>query len=431
MTALILFACASAAHSASEGKVVEYAPASGMIDGKFTYIGVGGGIDGVSNLVLSANVGDTVKITLTSGDGIEHDISFPDFNATSEHLVGQGASVTLSFTVDKGGNFDYFCTIPGHREAGMEVKFSIAGGPVSGAQPTSSNDHMAMGGPVVVDNPPTTGADVVRDPTDLPAPLDIREPEIVRIDLETVEIEGQLADGTTFSYWTFNGKVPGPFFRVRVGDTIEVHLRNLTNSTMAHSVDFHAVTGPGGGAEMTQTPPGEETMFTAKALKPGLFVYHCATPMVAQHIANGMYGLILVEPEEGLAPVDREFCVMQGEVYTREAFGSIGHLTENVQALLNEDPEYLVFNGAVGSLTTQKPLTANVGETVRIFFGVGGPNFTSSFHVIGEIFDHVYDQASLTSPALTNIQTTVVPPGGATVVEFGLEVPGNCTCNFR
>ena len=426
MTALILSGCASAAHSAGEGKVVEYALTSGMIDGKFTYIGVGGGIDGVSNPVLSANVGDTVKITLTSGDGIEHDISFPDFNAISEHVVGQGSSVTLSFIVDKGGEFDYFCTIPGHREAGMEGKFSVAGGPVSGTQPTSSsNDHMAMGGPVVVDNPPTTGADVVHDPTDLPAPLAIREPETVRIDLEATEIEGQLADGTTFSYWTFNGKVPGPFFRVRMGDTIEVHMKNLTNSTMAHSVDFHAVTGPGGGAVMSQTPPGEETTFTAKALRPGLYVYHCATPMVAQHIANGMYGLILVEPEEGLPPVDREFYVMQGEIYTKEAFGSTGHLTENIEALLNEDPEYLVFNGAVGSLTTQKPLTANVGETVRIFFGVGGPNFTSSFHVIGEIFDRVYDQASLTSPALTNIQTTVVPPGGATVVEFGLEVPSN------
>jgi nitrite reductase (NO-forming) len=307
----------------------------------------------------------------------------------------------------------------------MEGKFSITGGSVSEPEPTSSsNEHIISTGPVVVDNPPVTGADVVRDPTDLPAPLAFREPEIVRIDLEAVEIEGQLADGTTFSYWTFNGKVPGPFFRVRVGDTMEVHMKNLTNSTMAHSVDFHAVTGPGGGAVMSQTAPGEETMFTAKALKPGLYVYHCATPMVAQHIANGMYGLILVEPEEGLPAVDREFYVMQGEIYSKEAFGSTGHLTENIEALLNEDPEYLVFNGAVGSLTTQKPLKANVGETVRILFGVGGPNFTSSFHVIGEVFDRVYDQASLTSPALTDIQTTVVPPGGATVVEFELEVPG-------
>ena len=426
MAAIMLSACAAGSQNVSEGKIVEYALTTGMIDGKFVYIGVGGGIDGVSNPVLSANVGDTVKITLTSGDGIEHDISFPDFDATSEHVVGQGSGTTLSFTVDKGGDFDYFCTLPGHREAGMEGKFSVAGDSISDAEPTSpSNEHVTIDGPVVVDNPPTTGADVVRDPTDLPAPLSTREPETIRIDLEAIEIEGQLADGTTFSYWTFNGRVPGPFFRIRVGDTIEVHLKNLTNSTMAHSVDFHAVTGPGGGAEMTQTAPGEETMFTAKGLKPGLYVYHCATPMVAQHIANGMYGLILVEPEEGLAPVDREFYVMQGEIYTREAFGSTGHLTENVQALLNEDPEYLVFNGAVGSLTTQKPLKANVGETVRIFFGVGGPNFISSFHVIGEIFDRVFDQASLSSPALTNVQTTLVPAGGATVVEFELEVPGN------
>ncbi len=186
MAALLLSACASAAQNASEGKVVEYALTTGMIDGRFTYIGVGGGIDGVSNPVLSANVGDTVKITITS-DGIEHDISFPDFNATSEHVVGQGSSTTLSFTVDKGGEFAYFCTIPGHREGGMEGKFSVAGGAVANSAPTaSSSDHMSMDGPVIVNNPPTTGADVVRDPTDLPAPLAIREPETVRIDLEAV-----------------------------------------------------------------------------------------------------------------------------------------------------------------------------------------------------------------------------------------------------
>jgi nitrite reductase (NO-forming) len=246
----------------------------------------------------------------------------------------------------------------------------------------------------------------------------------VKINLESVEVVGQLADGTTYDYWTFNGKVPGPFYRVRVGDTVEVHFKNSANSSMSHSVDFHAVTGPGGGAVFSNTMPGEETTFTFKALIPGLFVYHCATPMVAHHISNGMYGMILVEPGGVLPPVDREFYVMQGEIYTNEAFGSTGHLTENVPALLNEDPEYFVLNGAVGGLTTQKPLKARVGETARIFFGVGGPNFTSSFHVIGEMFDRVYDQASLTSPALTNVQTTTVPPGGATMVEFQLQVPG-------
>lgn len=272
---------------------------------------------------------------------------------------------------------------------------------------------------------PTTGADVVRDPTDLPAPLEVREPTTVVINLEAVEVEGQLADGTTYTYWTFNGAVPGPFFRVRLGDTIEVHMTNNTSSIMNHSVDFHAVTGPGGGAVMTQTEPGKESIFTAKALNVGLFVYHCATPMVASHISNGMYGLILVEPEGGLPPVDREFYVMQGELYTTGAFGEQGHQMSDTTKLLDEDPEYFVFNGAVGALTAQKPLKANVGETVRIFFGVGGPNFTSSFHVIGEIFDRVFDQASLTGVPLTDVQTTLVPPGGATMVEFSLEVPGN------
>lgn len=436
MTTIMLISACSSAGSVPEpgvesdisipGKVVEYAFTSRLENGEMQFVGDGGAIDGEVNPPLSANVGDTVRVTLTSGEGVEHNISFADFNATSENVVGVGDSTTLEFTVDKGGSFTYICSVPGHKEAGMHGTFQVTGEdlasngdpsvPVTNGNPSS--------GPVVVNNPATTGADIIRDPTEIPPPIGPREPRTVRIDLETIELEGQLADGTTFNYWTFNGRVPGPFYRVRVGDTIEVHLRNLTNSTMPHSVDFHAVTGPGGGAVMTQTPPGGETTFTAKAINPGLYVYHCATPMVAQHIANGMYGLILVEPEEGLPEVDREFYVMQGELYTNEAFGSTGLLTENIEALLDENPEYLVFNGAVGALTEELPLRANVGETVRIYFGVGGPNFTSSFHVIGEIFDRVYNQASLTSPALTNIQTTLVPAGGATMVEFALEVPG-------
>jgi nitrite reductase (NO-forming) len=418
---------ANAAREANgdSGNVLEYALTTGMADGKMSFFGVGGGIDGVVNPTLSANVGDIVKVTLSSGEGVEHDITFPDFNATSEHVVGKGSSTTFEFKVDKGGSFSYYCIIAGHREAGMQGKFEVTGTAASDNIPVSAPVNNAVAsGPVVVNNPPATGADIVRDPADLPGPIGPREAQTLRIDLETVEIEGQLADGTTYNYWTFNGKVPGPFFRVRVGDTVEVHLKNLMNSTMSHSVDFHAATGPGGGAVFSSTMPGEETVFTFKTLIPGLFVYHCATPMVAEHISNGMYGMILVEPEEGLPPVDREFYVMQGEIYTKEAFSSTGHLTENVPALLNEDPEYFVLNGAVGGLTAQKPLKAKVGETVRIFFGVGGPNFTSSFHVIGEMFDRVYDQASLTSPALTNVQTTTVPPGGATMVEFQLQVPG-------
>ncbi len=278
----------------------------------------------------------------------------------------------------------------------------------------STHPHMQMDGV----------ADVVRAPTDLPPPLAKRGPENIRIDMKTIEVTGQLDDGTTYHYWTFDGKVPGPFVRVRVGDTVEVHLKNADDSVLMHNVDFHAVTGPGGGGVATQAAPGEEKGFIFKALNPGLYVYHCATPPVAQHIAAGMYGLILVEPEGGLPKVDREFYVMQGELYTEEVFGAKGELTDSYDKLIGERPEYFLFNGAVGALVNQQPLQAKVGETVRIYFGVGGPNATSSFHVIGEIFDKVYSLADMTSPPLRNVQTITVPPGGAAAVEFQLDVPG-------
>ena len=265
---------------------------------------------------------------------------------------------------------------------------------------------------------------IVRDPTDLPPPIAARGPQRVKVDLETVEVTGQLADGATYRYWTFNNKVPGPFVRVRVGDTVEVHLKNDDNSAMMHNVDFHAVTGPGGGAKATDAAAGEARSFEFVATNPGLYVYHCAVPMAAQHISNGMYGLILVEPEGGMPKVDHEFYVMQGEIYTEQKVGSQGELTESYDKLMDEKPEYYVFNGAALALAKDMPLKAKVGETVRIFFGVGGPNKTSSFHVIGEIFDRYYNLGSLTTPPVRDVQTITVPPGGAGVVEFKLQVPG-------
>lgn len=267
-------------------------------------------------------------------------------------------------------------------------------------------------------------ADIAENPTNIPPPITRRDPATVRVDLETVELEAHLDDKAMFRFWTFNGKVPGPFVRVRVGDQVEVHLKNHPDSWMMHNVDFHAATGPGGGAVATTAAAGEERTFTFKALNPGIYVYHCAVPPVALHIANGMYGLILVEPENGLPPVDREFYVMQGEIYTEEPFGSSGLLTESYEKLINERPEYFVFNGHVGAITDHYPLKANVGETVRIYFGVGGPNFTSSFHVIGEIFDKAYQLGSVTSEPITNVQSISVPPGSANIVEFKCEVPG-------
>ena len=412
----------------STGASVEYTLETGLADGKMIFTGKGGDIDGKINPDLKANVSDTVKVTLISGEGAQHNIFFEGANAQSKDVVGPGNSVTLEFTPNQDGTFAYYCDIPGHRQAGMEGKFIVGSG-VATAAASAGNTYTTSGTVENVSVPagPADAAavDITRDPTDIPAPISDRGPESVRVDLETVELAGQLADGTTYTYWTFNGKIPGPMIRVRVGDTVELHLKNSATSIMSHSIDLHAVTGPGGGAVATQTQPGGETMFTFQALKPGLFVYHCATPMVPQHISNGMYGMILVEPEGGLPPVDREFYVMQGELYTAQPFGTTGALTEDTNKLLDESPEYFVFNGASLALAGDNhALRANVGETVRIFFGVGGPNFTSSFHVIGEIFDRVYNQASLTTAPMTDVQTTLVPPGGATMVEFKLEVPG-------
>ncbi len=270
----------------------------------------------------------------------------------------------------------------------------------------------------------THGADIVHDPADLPPPLGNRPAKLIRVDLEAVELEGQLADGTTYTYMTFNKQVPGPLIRVRVDDTVELHLKNPASSQLTHSIDLHAVTGPGGGSVLTQAPPGQEKVVSFKAIKPGLFVYHCATAMVAEHITSGMYGMILVEPAAGLSHAAREFYVMQGELYTERPFGDYGLQQLSRGKLLAETPDYLVFNGAVGALTKEHPLQANAGETIRIFFGVGGPNLISSFHIIGEQFDRLYNLASLTSLPLTTVQTALVPPGGAAIVELKLEVPG-------
>jgi nitrite reductase (NO-forming) len=412
----------------STGATVEYTLESGLADGKMVFIGKGGAIDGQTNPDLRANVGDTVKVTLISGEGATHNLHVDGVNAQSDDVIGQGNSVVLEFSPDTDGTFAYYCNIPGHRQAGMEGKFIVGSGISTNTSSTTNVSSNAS--PAVTVSAPAGPADanavdITRDPTDLPAPIGNRGSEHVRVDLETVELSGQLADGATYHYMTFNGKVPGPMIRVRVGDTVELHLKNSPDSTMIHSIDLHAVTGPGGGSVATQTQPGAESVITFKTLKPGLFVYHCATPMVAQHISSGMYGMILVEPAGGLPPVDREFYVMQGELYTAQPFGTTGALTEDTNKLLDEKPEYFVFNGASMALTSDAhALRANVGETIRIFFGVGGPNYTSSFHIIGEAFDKVYDLGSLSTPPMVDVQTTLVPPGGATMVELKLEVPG-------
>jgi len=257
----------------------------------------------------------------------------------------------------------------------------------------------------------------------VPPPIQRQHATKVVVNVEVREVVKRLADGVDYLFWTFGGEVPGVFIRVREGDLVEFHLGNHPSSKMPHNIDLHAVTGPGGGATSSFTAPGHQSQFSFKALNPGLYVYHCATAPVGMHVGNGMYGMILVEPKEGLPPVDKEFYVMQGDFYTKGKFGEEGLQPFDMEKAVDEKPSYVVFNGAVGSLVGDKALQAKVGDRVRIFIGNGGPNLTSSFHVIGEIFDHVHQEGG-TKVTQENVQTTVIPPGGAAIVDFKLDVPG-------
>lgn len=260
------------------------------------------------------------------------------------------------------------------------------------------------------------------DPPFVPKSVANREASKVSVSLEIIEQEMPIADGTTYTFWTFGGKVPGKFIRVKEGDLVEFHLKNHPNNKLPHNIDLHAVTGPGGGATSSMTAPGHESVFSFKVINPGLYVYHCATAPVGMHIANGMYGLILVEPKEGLPPVDKEFYVMQGDFYTKGANGEVGLQPFDMEKAIREDADYVVFNGASGSMVGDKALPVKVGETVRIYFGNGGPNLVSSFHVIGEIFDKVWVEGG--DLINKNVQTTLVPAGGSAIVDFKVDVAG-------
>jgi len=266
---------------------------------------------------------------------------------------------------------------------------------------------------------------VTAELTDAPAvpkPLNYTSPKKVTVQLDVIEKVMKISDSTEYTFWTFGGHVPGKFIRVRQGDLVDFTLHNMPDSKLSHNIDLHAVTGPGGGADATATAPGQSSHFQFRALNPGLFVYHCATGPVGMHIANGMYGLILVEPQSGMAKVDKEYYIMQGDFYTKGKFEAPGLQDFDMDKAIAEHPDYVLFNGRVRSTTGKNALTANVGETVRLYVGNGGPNLVSSFHVIGEIFNKVYMESG--SEINRNVQTTLIPAGGSTMVEMKMEVPG-------
>lgn len=410
--------------AAAQTAVQRYVLHTNIVDGKMVYVDDKGAV----NPTLSAAVGDTVEILLDSGEGAEHDLVVPELNVASPKFSASTGRQTVRFKVTRPGEFAYFCSVPGHRQIGMEGKLRITGQAAAATTAASSSTDAALA-LYTPSTLPLRGADpaavnISADPAQVPPAIGPRAPQTQKVRMETVELAGKLDDGTSFTYWTFNRQVPGPMLRARVGDTIELTLANARDSKAIHSIDLHAVTGGHGGGEHTQVAPGTEKTIRFKALNPGLYVYHCATPLVPQHIAAGMYGMILIEPEAGLPKVDREYYVMQGDMYTHRPFGAKVHQEPDLEKISNELPDYYVFNGAVGALTKTHKLQAKVGETVRIYFGVGGPNKVASFHIIGEIFDKVYSEASFTG-LKNDVQTTLVAPGGATIVELKVEHPGS------
>lgn len=430
--------------AAAHGQIRHFVLRTNIADGRLVYEDEHGKTDPD----LKVQVGDTVEIAMASSEGAEHDITFPDLNVSSKRFSGASGPTTLRFVASRAGEFPYFCSVAGHKEAGMEGRLIVAGAAktaqeqaaapapradVGGVEPASAHggaDGHAMPMPVAYAGSPVPPApavpdaiSVAGDPSAVPASIGARAPQTLKYRIETDEVTGKLDNGTTFTYWTFDKRVPGPMLRARVGDTVELTLANAPTSKMNHSIDLHAVMGGMGGGADTQVAPGQQKTITFKPMHPGLYVYHCATPLVPEHIAAGMYGMILVEPEGGLPKVDKEYYVMQGEIYTSQPFGAHVHQKADLTKLSAEQPDYYVFNGAVGSLTKTHKLVAEVGQTVRVYFGVGGPNKMSSFHIIGGVFDTVYEEGSLNG-VRHDVQTTLVPPGGAAIVEMKMQYPG-------
>src|SRR5438270_355766 len=372
---------------------------------------------------LRAQPGQRVSITLENGGKIEHNLRI---DAADKQVVAKpGQTATAEFTLDQPGSYDFFCAIPGHKEAGMRGTLVVGDETGVSTDLHAGHDVQAQVGseaaaPVV--QPVPAGTTRLAQPQVAP-PVNRTDAALVKVDLETTQVTALLADGLAYKFWTFNGTVPGPMIRVRQGDTVELTLRNSPDMPVTHSINLHAVNGPGGGSVDTQVAPGDQSTIRFEALHPGVYVYHCMTPVVGQHVANGMYGMIVVEPPGGLSKVDREFYIMQGEFYLQGEAGQKGLRELSLDKMWQEAPDYVVYNGSVDALTGANALKANVGETIRFFFGVGGPNKDSAFHVVGESFDALYPEGA--AEALSDVQTTVVPPGGATMAEIKLEAPGH------
>ncbi|HEY1015569.1 MAG TPA: multicopper oxidase domain-containing protein [Herpetosiphonaceae bacterium] len=353
-------------------------------------------------------------VTLVNDGVILHDVTFPDGTK-----ITADAGKTASGTVDiPAGGLEFICSVPGHAAAGMKGAITVAATAAQNDEAPAAEDH---GGP-----PPAT--DIQSDPNapeyelfDAAAPA--RDDATVHeIELVVEEKPMTVAPGFVQKVWTFGGTVPGPVLRVRVGDTVRIHLVNPSGSAVPHSIDFHS-SQVAWNDEMTSINPGEDKVYEWKAGYAGVWMYHCGTPPALHHIANGMYGMVIVEPKDGLPPVDREFALVQSEWY----LGPQGDLTSLEKAAAAAPaPDYLVFNG-VANQYKDHPLAVKTGERVRIFVLNAGPSGDSAFHIVGTIFDTVIKEGiALTrdNPGGYGAQVVDLAPAQGAIVEFSTAEDG-------
>jgi len=375
------------------------------------YIGQGGDIDGKINPTLEVTPGTTLTIILKAGQEIAHNLKIDKLGILSDFVAQNSEKyddqVTLQFTVP-AGQYVYYCSVPGHS--------SLMRGEITTGQSNSLSSAKDVDVSQISRDPKDTGTQVGTRTT----------PKNVEFTMVVREVVAEIENGTTFTYWTYNGTVPGPMLRAMVGDNITIHLVNPSSSEMAHSIDLHAVTYTGGGSAILKANPGETANFTFVALHDGVFIYHCASPHIPAHISKGMYGSIVIEPKGGLPSVDVELYIGQNEVYTTQKMGTAGHQEYVEQKEYDENPTYVLFNGAAFYFTGDNAIQIPQNSTVRIFFVVGGPNLSSAFHMIGEQWDRVWYETNYTSgPNMYSAETVSVPPGSALMTELTMSVLGS------
>ena len=363
---------------------------------------------GFTPATITVDAPGAYEVTLVNTGTILHDIAFPD-GSTIVAKAGETASAVVTVPAD---GLSFICSIPGHADAGMKGEISVKG------QASGGDDH---GGPA-----PAT--DVQADPA---APdyvlFDPKAPALLAGDIHDIDlvIEEKLmtvADGFSQAVWTFGGTVPGPVIRVKQGDLVRIHLKNPATSRLPHSVDFHS-SMVAWNDEMTSINPGEEKLYEYRAEYAGVWMYHCGTTPALHHIANGMYGMMIVEPRGGMEKVDQEFALVQSEWYLGPQ-GEPASLTKAAAAA--PAPDFVLFNG-IANQYLDNPIQIATGKRVRVFVLDAGPSIDSSFHIVGTIFDRVVKEGvelAIDNPGRYGSQAVDLSPAQGAMVEFTMAEDG-------